>query len=205
MRTTSGSCRALAALLAVAAALTATACGASGDGGGAKGAARPSATSVPSTPSTAPARTSTPPPSRPARGPACTGATTEASVAEDPHGDLMLTATNTSGSPCVAFGAPRLRFGDATAAVAPSRDTAPGTPVTLGPGESAYAGILSAWEPDDYVTVDKVSLTFAADAEGRRAAGAPETVALPRKTPYEELDAEVTYWQRSREDAHADG
>ncbi|MFE0172851.1 DUF4232 domain-containing protein [Streptomyces sp. NPDC059002] len=205
MRTMPGSRGVLAAALAVTAALTATACGTSGDGDDrGAGAAVPS--SVPAEPTTAsPAAEPTPTPSRTDLPPACTGATTEARVADDPEGDLMLTATNTGGAPCVAFGAPRLKIGDSSSAVSAPRDTAPREPVTLGPGESAYAGILMAWEPDDYVTVDKVSLTFAANGAGRGTAGPPVTVALPGRTPYEELDAEVTYWQRSRADAHVDG
>ncbi|MFJ2767006.1 DUF4232 domain-containing protein [Streptomyces sp. NPDC087300] len=207
MGTMPGAGRGLAVGLALAAAaLTATACGSSGgagnEGAGTDDAARAPSEVPPPVTSPSPTPRST---DRATGVRACTGVGTKASVADDPGGDLMLTATNTSGAPCAAFGAPRLTAGDSSSAVDPARGTAPRTPAVLGPGESAYAGILMAWEPDDFVTVDTVSLAFAADAAGRRTTGRPVTVALPGKTPYEELDAEVTYWQHSREEAHADG
>lgn len=205
MGSTPGAGRALAvALVMTAAALTATACGASGGSGAEDEARAPFRAS--SAASGSPTRTPTPESTHPPTGVrACTGALTRASVADDPEGDLMLTVTNTSGAPCTAYGAPRLTFGDSSSAVTPSRDTAPRAPVAIGPGDSAYAGILMAWEPDDFVTVDKGSLTFAADGKGHGTAGEPVAVALPDRTPYEELDAEVTYWQWSREEAHVDG
>ncbi|MGW2225237.1 DUF4232 domain-containing protein [Streptomyces formicae] len=199
MRSKCGAGRVLAMTAAL---LTATACGAS-DGARTSSEAPPTASGSPTPPPTPkPTPESTDPPTgvRP-----CTAALTRASVADDPEGDLMLTVTNTSGAPCTAYGAPRLTFGGSSSAVAPSRDTAPKAPVTIGPGGSAYAGILMAWEPDDFVTVDTGSLIFAADGKGHGTAGEPVTVALPGRTPYEELDAEVTYWQRTREEAHADG
>ncbi|MEV5978626.1 DUF4232 domain-containing protein [Streptomyces sp. NPDC052114] len=192
--------------LALAAVLTTTGCSGSGGDATAKGEPRPSPSPTGSPGgSPAPSPSGTPAPAPTGDFAPCTTAGTRASVGEDPEGDLMLTVTNTGKEPCVALGAPRLRFGSSRTVTTPVTATRPDAPVTLAPGRSAYAGILTAWEPDDFVTVRRVSLSFAADARGRAAAGPWVTVALPRATEYEESDAEVTYWQGTREDAHADG
>ncbi|MCF3123004.1 DUF4232 domain-containing protein [Streptomyces arenae] len=207
MRTGDGRRTACAAVgLALAAALTATGCGGGGGDAQAKDGPSPSPSPTGAPGGTAgPSPSGTPTPAPTGDVAPCTTAVTRATVGEDPEGDLMLTVTNTGTAPCVALGAPRLRFGSARTVTTAVAGTKPDAPVTLAPGGSAYAGILTAWEPDDFVTVRRVSLSFAADARGRVTAGPWATVALPRDTEYEETDAEVTYWQGSREDAHADG
>ncbi|MER6473761.1 DUF4232 domain-containing protein [Streptomyces collinus] len=62
-----------------------------------------------------------------------------------PINHLLLKATNTGTKPCYAYSTPFLRAGaDAQAPLAWADETTPQAVVTLEPGQSAYAGILTS-------------------------------------------------------------
>ncbi|MDH6225694.1 DUF4232 domain-containing protein [Streptomyces sp. MJP52] len=129
----------------------------------------------------------------------CTAANTKIRVTavSRPINHVLITATNTGDTPCFAYHAPFLRFDDAQAPVPVLRDSIPQAVVTLEPGESAYAGVMTAvatGEGEGGRTAHKLTVTYAdrsGDASGRGA-----TVSLPSGGVYVDSSHTVTYWQQ---------
>ncbi|UED85677.1 DUF4232 domain-containing protein [Streptomyces profundus] len=132
----------------------------------------------------------------------CTDANTEVTVSpvERPINHLLITVTYTGDEACFAYHGPYLGFEGAQAPLPFVEDSRPGSVTALGPGESAYAGVItsSADSPEGF-TVDGLTLSFASADSG--AVG--ETLQLP--APGGEVflgdAAAVTYWQPSLDEA----
>ncbi|MFG2573396.1 DUF4232 domain-containing protein [Streptomyces sp. NPDC048481] len=133
----------------------------------------------------------------------CTTANTKLTVTEvsRPINHLLLKATNTGTKPCYAFSAPDLRAGaDAQAVMAWADETTPQAVVTLEPGESAYAGILTYSPDGEGGAKEKTLGVFFTDRNGR-ATGAEKTLGLPNGGVFFNSAATVTYWQDNAADA----
>ncbi|MFD4634206.1 DUF4232 domain-containing protein [Streptomyces sp. NPDC058284] len=133
----------------------------------------------------------------------CSGATTKLKVTEvaRPANHLLITATNTGTTPCYAYGAPYLRFDDAQSSTAVNRDSVPQAVVTLEPGESAYAGVLTSaadGSGSDGYTAHRLGVLFANRAMDG-GVGREKAVKLPAAGVYVDSTATTTYWQTSRE------
>ncbi|MGW0608638.1 DUF4232 domain-containing protein [Streptomyces sp. NPDC002644] len=136
----------------------------------------------------------------------CTAANTKIVVTSvsRPINHLLVTATNTGKVPCFAYHAPFLRFDDAQAAVPVLDASVPQAVVTLEPGESAYAGVMTAaatGEGEGGRTARKVTVTLAARS-GDAGSGA-STVTLPSGGVYVDSTHTVTYWQQEMDQALA--
>ncbi|WP_327189706.1 DUF4232 domain-containing protein [Streptomyces xinghaiensis] len=127
----------------------------------------------------------------------CSAANTEVTVTEvsRPINHLLLTATNTGTAPCFAYSAPLLRFDEsAQSALAIVEDSKPQAVVTLAPGESAYAGILT-WVPDGGHDLRSRRLDVLFSARNGGSAGSMVKLPLPGKGITVNDGAAVTYWQ----------
>ncbi|MFI1954644.1 DUF4232 domain-containing protein [Streptomyces xinghaiensis] len=133
----------------------------------------------------------------------CSAANTEVTVTEvsRPINHLLLTATNTGTAPCFAYSAPLLRFDEsAQSALAIVEDSKPQAVVTLAPGESAYAGVLT-WVPDggEDLRSQRLDVLFAARNGG--STGSMVKLPLPGEGVTVNDGAAVTYWQTDVESA----
>ncbi|WP_436737432.1 DUF4232 domain-containing protein [Streptomyces sp. BBFR102] len=142
---------------------------------------------------------------RVAKTDSCTAEDTEVTVAEAPRpiNHLLITATNTGDTSCDLYYAPYLRFDQAQAAVPRIEDSKPQAVITLAPGESGYAGVLTS-TPDGAHPRDVTSLAlhFAARS-GEGSTGAPAHPALPGDSVRVNSSNAVTYWQSTAADALA--
>ncbi|MGW1713770.1 DUF4232 domain-containing protein [Streptomyces sp. NPDC002156] len=107
---------------------------------------------------------------------------------------LLLTVQNTGGKKCDLYRYPLVRLGAGrnTARVIEESDPNPGVPVTLAPGEEAYAGLLVNGPMDEY---EAKSITLG--LQGRKAGssvGKPIDVPMPVETLYANDFQRVTYW-----------
>ena len=133
----------------------------------------------------------------------CTTANTSVTVSEvsRPINHLLLKATNTSKKPCFAFSAPFLRAGaDAQAPVAWVDESTPQSVVTLEPGQSAYAGILT-YSPDGEGGGEEKTLGVFFVDRNEKATGNEKTLKLPNGGVFFNSAAAVTYWQDNAQDA----
>ncbi|WP_051866494.1 DUF4232 domain-containing protein [Streptomyces griseus] len=133
----------------------------------------------------------------------CTAANTELTVTEAtrPINHLLLKATNTGTKPCYAYSAPFLRAGaDAQAPVAWVEDSTPQSVVTLKPGQSAYAGILTSSVDGEGGGTEKTLGVILADRNGG-ATNKEKTLKLPNGGIFFNSAAAVTYWQDNPADA----
>ncbi|WP_344028370.1 DUF4232 domain-containing protein, partial [Streptomyces luteireticuli] len=110
--------------------------------------------------------------------------------------------TNTGRTACAAYHAPALRWdADQQSPVTVLRDSKPQAVVTLKPGQSAYAGIMSE-SPDGSGThghpVSGIDVYFT-DASDEGSVGGPARPEVPGT--YFDDSAWVTYWQSSAEQA----
>ncbi|MEV5510856.1 DUF4232 domain-containing protein [Streptomyces orinoci] len=134
----------------------------------------------------------------------CTASNTKVTVTpvSRPINHLLLTATNTGKTTCAAYHAPALRW-DAgqQAPVTVLRDSVPQSVVTLAPGQSAYAGIMTE-SPDGSGThghtVNSIDVYFTG-ASGQGSVGGPARPGVP--DVYFDDSAWVTYWQSSVDQA----
>ncbi|MEU7703277.1 DUF4232 domain-containing protein [Streptomyces sp. NPDC015492] len=121
---------------------------------------------------------------------------TTATPVARPLNHLLLTVTNTGSGRCDLLGYPVARFGEAQSVPPVVEETRPQTVVTLGPGESGYAGVLlSAADGSGRHGYTTASLTVGF-TDG--------TTARPRlagKGVYVDSSLRVTYWQGSMDDA----
>ncbi|MFD7106570.1 DUF4232 domain-containing protein [Streptomyces celluloflavus] len=114
-----------------------------------------------------------------------------------PVNHLLLTATNTSGAVCDLYEAPYLRFDEAQSPVPNLPATRPQAVVTLAPGESGYAAVMTssadgAGRNGNKMTSLSVSLP---GRDGKGSIGGSANVALPGGSAYIDDSAWVTYWQ----------
>ncbi|WP_406010999.1 DUF4232 domain-containing protein [Streptomyces sp. NBC_00637] len=107
---------------------------------------------------------------------------------------LLLTVQNAGDEKCSLYRYPLVRLGDGrtTAPVIRESDVTPGVPVTLAPGEEAYAALLVNGPMDEY---EAKSITLR--LQGRKpgsSAGKPIDVPMPVETLYANDGQRVTYW-----------
>ncbi|MGN4161594.1 DUF4232 domain-containing protein [Streptomyces sp. NEAU-PBA10] len=139
----------------------------------------------------------------PAKTTSCTAEGTEVTVTDAPRpiNHLLIKATNTSDTTCHLYYAPYLRFDQAQSAVPFIEESKPQAVVTLAPGESGYAGVLTS-TPDGSHPYDATSLTlYYAARSGQGSTGAPSHPALPFDSVRVDSSNAVTYWQTSAADA----
>ncbi|MFE7671749.1 DUF4232 domain-containing protein [Streptomyces albidoflavus] len=133
----------------------------------------------------------------------CTAKGTKVTVTDAPRpiNHLLIKATNTSDTTCHLYYAPYLRFDQAQSAVPFIEESKPQAVVTLAPGESGYAGVLTS-TPDGSHPYDATSLTlYYAARSGQGSTGAPSHPALPFDSVRVDSSNAVTYWQTSAADA----
>ncbi|MCP9212699.1 DUF4232 domain-containing protein [Streptomyces cucumeris] len=114
-----------------------------------------------------------------------------------PVNHLLLKATNNSGVICDLPYFPVLRFDDAQAATPEAEETKPQAVVSLEPGKSGYAGILTSSADGSGTNGTKVT-ELSVYLKGKDAA---TSVALPGGSVYIDDSAQVTYWQSDSSDA----
>ncbi|MGW9423041.1 DUF4232 domain-containing protein [Streptomyces koyangensis] len=133
----------------------------------------------------------------------CTAKGTKVTVTDAPRpiNHLLIKATNTSDTTCHLYYAPYLRFDQAQSAVPFIKESKPQAVVTLAPGESGYAGVLTS-TPDGSHPYDATSLTlYYAARSGQGSTGAPSHPTLPFDSVRVDSSNAVTYWQTSAADA----
>ncbi|WP_431775573.1 DUF4232 domain-containing protein [Streptomyces cucumeris] len=114
-----------------------------------------------------------------------------------PVNHMLLKATNNSGTTCSLVDWPSLRFDDAQAATPVAEETKPQALVTLAPGKSGYAGILTSSADGSGTNGTKVT-DLSVYLKGSDAA---TSVALPGGSVYIDDSAQVTFWQSDSSDA----
>ncbi|MER7050913.1 MULTISPECIES: DUF4232 domain-containing protein [unclassified Streptomyces] len=133
----------------------------------------------------------------------CTAANMKLTVTEAsrPINHLLIKATNTGAKPCYAYNAPFLRAGaDAQAPLPWAEETTPQAVVTLKPGQSAYAGVLTYSPDGEGGSTAKTLGVILADRDGD-ATGKEKTQKLPNGGVFFNSAATVTYWQDNAADA----
>ncbi|GAA3373121.1 DUF4232 domain-containing protein [Streptomyces racemochromogenes] len=137
-------------------------------------------------------------PAKPSAGPGNAGGTgvaacgvgdlafsaTNQDEAGKPVRHLLLTVTNTGSAKCGLQGYPYLKFPHARAPIAVIEDSKD-APVTLAPGEKAYAALLASGGRMDTYDTDTLPLGLQP--------GGPVNVALPGQVSFDD-GARVTYW-----------
>ncbi|MFI1303759.1 DUF4232 domain-containing protein [Streptomyces sioyaensis] len=122
-----------------------------------------------------------------------------------PVNHLLLAATNTSGAPCDLHLAPGLRFDDAPSPLPELSASKPSAVVTLAPGETGYAGVLTssaAGSGRHGRTATSLSVSLPG-RDGKGSIGGSAAVALPGGAAYVDDSAWVTYWQPDVREATA--
>ncbi|MFJ5776314.1 DUF4232 domain-containing protein [Streptomyces sp. NPDC093094] len=107
---------------------------------------------------------------------------------------LLLTVQNAGDKKCNLYRYPlvRLGAGRTTAPVIKESDPNPGVPVTLAPGEEAYAALLVNGPMDEY-EAKSITLSLQGRKPGSNAGG-PIDVPMPVDTLYANDGQRVTYW-----------
>lgn len=122
-----------------------------------------------------------------------------------PVNHLLLKATNTSGAVCDLYFAPYLRFDQAQSPLADLPASRPQSVVTLAPGESGYAGVLTSsadGSGGDGRTMTSLSVSLPG-RDGKGSIGGSAAVALPGGSVHLDDSAWVTYWQSDASEAAA--
>ncbi|MDT0455778.1 DUF4232 domain-containing protein [Streptomyces sp. DSM 41527] len=122
-----------------------------------------------------------------------------------PVNHLLLKATNTSGAVCDLYYSPYLRFDQAQSPLAELPASRPQSVVTLAPGESGYAGVLTSsadGSGGNGRTVTSLSVSLPG-RDGKGSIGGSAAVALPGGSVHLDDSAWVTYWQSDANDAAA--
>ena len=123
----------------------------------------------------------------------------------EPINHLLITATNTSKNRCRLNGYPALRLDpEQQAPTAPVAATKPPSPIVLGPGASAYAGLMTSAadgsgkfgknEPTMEIQLETV-------AGGSDPGAKPITLSLPKGADFVDDSATVTYWVADQQTA----
>ncbi|MEU6995672.1 DUF4232 domain-containing protein [Streptomyces sp. NPDC046465] len=137
----------------------------------------------------------------------CTGSAVEVRVTEvaRPVNHLLITATNTGPRSCSAYGAPYLRFDDAQAPADTGTGSVPQAVVTLKPGQSAYAGVMTSAADGSGAhgrTAHRLGVRFAGRST-HGSVGKEVSVELPAGGVHVDSTATTTYWQTTPEAALA--
>ncbi|WP_328547414.1 DUF4232 domain-containing protein [Streptomyces platensis] len=114
-----------------------------------------------------------------------------------PVNHLLLEATNTSGATCDLYFSPYLRFDEAQSPLAELPDSKPQSVVTLAPGQSGYAAVMTSsadGSGKNGGTMTSLSVSLPG-RDGKGSIGGSRTVALPGGSVYLDDSAWVTYWQ----------
>lgn len=108
---------------------------------------------------------------------------------------LVLTVQNASTKKCNLYRYPLVRLGDGTrnTPVIKDSDPDPGVPVTLAPGQEAYAALPAAGGARDEYEAKNITLTLQGSTPGS-SAGKPIDVPMPVSTLYADDGQLVTYW-----------
>ncbi|MEU0769054.1 DUF4232 domain-containing protein [Streptomyces albogriseolus] len=137
----------------------------------------------------------------------CNGANTSVTAApvSRPVNHMLITVKNTGAKNCDLTYYPVLRFDEMQWVPQPIEDSRPQAVVTLGPGESAYAGVvLSAADGSGSGGATGKKLTVGFQARTPNSDGGPAAIpSLPAKGVYYDSSLTVTYWQSSMDDALA--
>lgn len=119
-----------------------------------------------------------------------------------PLNHMLLTVTNTGSKSCNAYGYPAVRFGEAQSVPPVYEESKPQAVVTLFPGESAYAGVMTnsadGSGTNGYSTKNLTVYFQGRDLSGSTGQGAK--VPLSEKV-YVDSTLTVTYWQADMADA----
>ncbi|WP_327428366.1 DUF4232 domain-containing protein [Streptomyces sp. NBC_01236] len=131
---------------------------------------------------------------------ACTGDDLAVSATKEPADSkearhLVLTVQNAGDKTCNVYHYPYVKIGDAqgTTPVIKDSDPDPGKPVTLAPGDEAYAALLVAGGGMDEYEANSITLTLHSSRLGSKA-GNPIDVPMPVDTVYADDGQLVTYW-----------
>ncbi|MFJ2770723.1 DUF4232 domain-containing protein [Streptomyces sp. NPDC087300] len=109
---------------------------------------------------------------------------------------LVLVVQNVGEKKCDVYGYPRVRLGaDARTTVPVIKDSDPdsGKPVTLAPGDEAYAALLVNGGGRDEYEAESITVTLQGGKPGSEAGG-PVDVPMPVKTLHADDGQLVTYW-----------
>ncbi|OEJ36100.1 hypothetical protein BGK67_31125 [Streptomyces subrutilus] len=104
---------------------------------------------------------------------------------------LLLTVTNTGNKRCHLYQYPYLKFAGARSPIAVIKDSED-APVTLAPGEKAYAALLATGGRMDTYDTDILPLSLQGPDPGSKASE-PLNIDLPGQVPFDD-GARVTYW-----------
>ncbi|MEU0300275.1 DUF4232 domain-containing protein [Streptomyces sp. NPDC006175] len=133
----------------------------------------------------------------------CTGENTKLTITDvqRPVNHMLLTVTNTGSKACNAFYYPVLRFGEAQSVPPVVEDSKPQAVVTIAPGESAYAGIMTS-SADGSGTGGYSAEDLAVGFLDAESGSAGDMVNVPlSKDVYVDSTLTVTYWQTEMDDA----
>ncbi|MFF4249530.1 DUF4232 domain-containing protein [Streptomyces sp. NPDC001822] len=122
-----------------------------------------------------------------------------------PLNHMLLTVTNTGSTACNAYYYPFLRFGEAQSVPQVFEESKPQAVVTLNPGQSAYAGVMTSSADGSGTggySTDELTVSF----QGRTGSGSSgPTANVPLgKAVYVDSTLTVTYWQSDLGDALMD-
>ncbi|MEU7579967.1 DUF4232 domain-containing protein [Streptomyces sp. NPDC041068] len=108
---------------------------------------------------------------------------------------LLITVQNTGDEKCDVYHYPYVKIGDAQATTPVIKDSSPdpGKPMTIAPGEEAYAALLVAGGARDEYEAKSISLTLHGSKPGSKAGG-PIDVPMPVDALYADDGQLVTYW-----------
>ncbi|MBB4893985.1 hypothetical protein FHS39_003019 [Streptomyces olivoverticillatus] len=133
-----------------------------------------------------------------AKAGACTPAAVkfEARAVKSPVNHVLLVATNTSKSPCTAYGFPFLRFDEDQASSGVTEESKPQGKITLAPGKSAYAGVLASAADGSGGKgheAKKLAVTWQ-NPDGNPIEGGPSQADVPGGSLHVDDSAKTTYW-----------
>ncbi|MEU1123956.1 DUF4232 domain-containing protein [Streptomyces sp. NPDC005899] len=135
---------------------------------------------------------------------ACDGGNSKVSIApvSRPLNHMLLTVTNTGSKACNAYYYPFLRFGEAQSVPQAVEASKPQAVVTLAPGESAYAGVMTS-SADGSGTGGYSTKDLTVSFQGRAGSGStgPSARVALGKSVYVDSTLAVTYWQTELDDA----
>ncbi|MDQ0795753.1 DUF4232 domain-containing protein [Streptomyces sp. B1I3] len=135
---------------------------------------------------------------------ACDGGNSKLSIAPvaRPVNHMLLTMTNTGSKSCNAYSYPFLKFGEAQSAPSTVEASKPQAVVTIAPGESAYAGVMTS-SADGSGTGGYSTRDLTVSFQGREGSGStgPSATVPLSKDVYVDSTLAVTYWQTGMDDA----
>ncbi|MFJ8576038.1 DUF4232 domain-containing protein [[Kitasatospora] papulosa] len=135
---------------------------------------------------------------------ACDGGNSKVTLTPVPRplNHMLLTVTNTGSTACNAYYYPFLRFGEAQSTPPVIEESKPQAVVTVLPGESAYAGVMTS-SADGSGTGGYSTRKAVVHFQGRDGSGStgPSANAPLSKAVYVDSTLSVTYWQTDMDDA----